>query len=84
MRRLESMIWFVKHLAILAGWALMFISFLGFFLMISGATLYTVLKIDEIQSRQISMAETQHQDSLTVTRWLQDLNATIKQKNKTK
>jgi hypothetical protein len=69
-------------MTVLAGWALLFVSFLGFFLIISGVLVYTVFKVDEIQARQIAAIESQHLDSLTLTRYIMDLRSDIKQKNK--
>jgi hypothetical protein len=82
MQRLETIIHFVSRMTVLAGWALMFVSFLGFFLIVSGVLVYTVFKVDEIQARQISSIESQHLDSLTLTRYIMDLRSEIKQKNK--
>ena len=82
MTLIEKIIHIVRRLTVLAGWALMLVSFLGFFLCVSGALVYTVLKVDEIQARQIASIESQHLDSLTLTRYIMDLRSEIKQRNK--
>ena len=68
----------VRGAAILAGWALMLGVFLGFFGAVTGVLGYVAFTMDEISIRQAALAESQHSDSLMVTRHINALRDEIK------
>ena len=72
----------VKQLTILAGWACILITFVGFFLGVTGVLGYVAFKMDEINARQISMAEAQHLDTLTISKYLNDLKMEVRARKK--
>jgi len=72
----------VKQLAILAGWACLFVVFVGFFTITAGVLGYVAFKMDEINARQISMAEAQHLDTLTISKYLNDLKMEVRARKK--
>jgi len=72
----------VKQLAILAGWACVLVALVGFFTITAGVLGYVAFKMDEINARQISMAEAQHLDTLTISKYLNDLKMEVRARKK--
>jgi len=72
----------VKQVTILAGWACLLITFVGFFGIVTGVLGYVAFKMDEINARQISMAEAQHLDTLTISKYLNDLKMEVRARKK--
>lgn len=80
--RFAKSIAFVRGLAILAGWALMFVTFLGFIVGVTGVLGYVAFKMDSVQAEIASLAENQHLDTLTLTKYLSDLRLEVRAKRK--
>ena len=72
----------VKQLAILAGWALMLVVFVGFFTITAGVLGYVAFKMDAVQAEMIALSERQHLDTLTLTKYLSDLRLEVRAKRK--
>ena len=80
--RFAKSIALVRGATILAGWACLFVVFLGFFTITTGVLGYVAFKMDEINARQISMAEAQHLDTLTISKYLNDLKMEVRARKK--
>ena len=74
---------FVRGAAILAGWALMLVVFVGFFIGVTGVLGYVAFKMDAVQAEMIALSERQHLDTLTLTKYLSDLRLEVRAKRKT-
>ena len=72
----------VKQLAILAGWACLFVVFVGFFTITAGVLGYVAFKMDAVQAEMIALSERQNLDTLTLTKYLSDLRLEVRAKRK--
>ena len=81
--RFAKSIALVRGATILAGWACLFVVFVGFFIGVTGVLGYVAFKMDAVQAEMIALSERQHLDTLTLTKYLSDLRLEVRAKRKT-
>ena len=72
----------VKQLTILTGWACALVALVGFFVGVTGTLVYVVFKVDAMHAEMVSMVETQKIDTLTISKYLNDLKIEVRAKRK--